>query len=366
MAEVRIEHLVKRFGDTMAVDDISLDIADGTFMVFLGPSGCGKTTTLRTIAGLERADGGSIYIGPRRVNDLSPANRDIAFVFQFYALYPHLSVYENIVFPLKAQRVHRAEAERRVHAIARVLRIERLLTRRINQLAGGEQQRVALARAMIREPQVMLMDEPLTNLDAQLRGDMRAELKHLQHQRQVTTVYVTHDQVEAMAMADQITVMNDGKIMQVGPPMDIYGHPANLFVAGFVGSPPMNLIAGEWVDGRFHAGNVTFPLNGSMGTAIERQASGRAVVLGVRPEDVTVGADGDESRDPIRAEVYTVEPLGDETLIDLKLGELLVRARVGPTAPWREGDVVTIRFNGEHLHVFDGRSEQALTPAPGQ
>jgi len=363
MAEVRIDHLVKRFGNTIAVDDVSLDIADGTFMVFLGPSGCGKTTTLRAIAGLERADSGDIFIGPRRVNDLSPANRDIAFVFQFYALYPHLSVYENIAFPLKAQRVQRREVDQQVHSIARILRIEPLLTRRINQLAGGEQQRVALARAMIRKPQVMLMDEPLTNLDAQLRGDMRAELKHLQHERQVTTVYVTHDQVEAMAMADQITVMNGGKIMQVGRPMDIYHHPANLFVAGFVGSPPMNLMAGEWADGAFHCGEVTIPLNGSVGTTIRDRADGRAVVIGVRPEDVSVRAhenDGPPGAEPIRAEVYTVEPLGDETIVDLKLGDVLLRARGGPAAGWREGDVVTIRFNHENVHVFDGRTEQAL------
>ena len=360
MSEVRIEHLTKRFGSTVAVDDLSLDIADGTFMVFLGPSGCGKTTTLRTIAGLESAEEGSIYIGSRRVNRLSPAQRDIAFVFQFYALYPHLSVYENVSFPLKAQGVRRNEQERRVHAIARILQIEPLLDRRINQLASGEQQRTALARAMIREPEVMLMDEPLTNLDAQLRGDMRAELKHLQHERQVTTVYVTHDQVEAMAMANQITVMNAGKIMQVGPPMEIYNHPADLFVAGFVGSPPMNLIPGELHDGAFRCADVTIPFNGSVGRVIGDGASGRKLIAGVRPEDVHVGPADGAGSGSIRAQVYTVEPLGDETLIDLQLGNTPIRARAAATAPWQQGDTLSVRLDVDKLHLFDAMTEQAL------
>jgi multiple sugar transport system ATP-binding protein len=361
MADVRVEHLTKRFGDVVAVDDISLEIHDGTFMVFLGPSGCGKTTTLRAIAGLESADKGDIYIGPRRVNRLSPAQRDIAFVFQFYALYPHLSAFDNIAFPLKAQHVRRNDQEQRVHAIARVLRIEHLLPRRINQLSSGEQQRVALGRAMIREPQVMLMDEPLTNLDAQLRGDMRAELKHLQHERQVTTVYVTHDQVEAMAMADQITVMHAGKIMQVGPPMEIYDHPANLYVAGFVGSPPMNFISGEWVDGIFQSPGMTMQLNGSIGQKIEQRARGRNVIVGVRPEDVHVGPVNQSASGAASAKVFIVEPLGDETLIDLKLGDSQLRARAAPTTPWREGDVVSLSLDSGRLHVFDAQTEEVLT-----
>jgi multiple sugar transport system ATP-binding protein len=361
MAEVRVEHLTKRFGEVVAVDDISLDVHDGTFMVFLGPSGCGKTTTLRTIAGLESADTGDIYIGSRRVNRLTPAQRDIAFVFQFYALYPHLSAYENIAFPLRAQHVRRNEQEQRVYAIARLLRLEHLLFRRINQLSSGEQQRVALGRAMIREPQVMLMDEPLTNLDAQLRGDMRAELKHLQHEREATTVYVTHDQVEAMAMADQITVMYEGKIMQVGAPMEIYDHPANLYVAGFVGSPPMNFISGEWIDGIFQSPALTMPLDGSIGQKIEQRARGRNVIIGVRPEDVHV-APGDQSASgAAQAEVFFVEPLGDETLIDLKLADSQLRARAGPTTRWREGDVVSLSLDAERLHVFDAETEEVLT-----
>jgi multiple sugar transport system ATP-binding protein len=358
VAEVRVENLIKRFGDVAAVDGITLNIPDGDFMVFLGPSGCGKTTTLRAIAGLEGTDGGDIFIGSRRVNDLPPAARDISFVFQFYALYPHLSVYENVAFPLKAQRVPKKEQQERVLRITSILQIETLLERRINQLASGEQQRVALARAMIRDPQVMLMDEPLTNLDAQLRGDMRAELKHLQHDRGVTTIYVTHDQVEAMAMAHEITVMNSGRIMQVGPPMEIYDYPANLFVAGFLGSPPMNLLPGEVTDGVFQAPGMSVPLNGIAAGAM--QARGDALILGIRPEDVRVVPAASEDPEAIQARLYAVEPLGDETILDLDISGAIVQARVGPAERWRMGDVVALTFDAGKIHLFDSSTEEAL------
>jgi multiple sugar transport system ATP-binding protein len=359
MATVRIEHVTKRFGDTVAVDDISLDVADGIFMVLLGPSGCGKTTTLRMIAGLEHPTRGDIYIGSRRVNDLSPADRDIAFVFQFYALYPHLNVYDNIAFPLRAQHVPKSEIDQRVHRIARILKIESLLSRRINQLGSGEQQRTALARAMIREPQVLLMDEPLTNLDAQLRSEMRTELKHLQHERHTTTIYVTHDQVEAMAMADLITVMNLGKIMQIGRPMEVYNHPANLFVAGFVGTPPMNFIQGECTNGTVRSTSITVPLTDGASKVVAEKCSGRKVIIGVRPEDVHLEPTTAENG-VARAEVYAVEPLGDETLVNLQLGEEQVRTRLGPLVPYRPGDIVSVTLDPKKLHIFDAQTEQAI------
>lgn len=247
MAEVRVENLVKRFEDVVAVNDISLEVKDGEFVVLLGPTGCGKTTTLRCIAGLETPDSGEIYIDGRPVTKLSPAERDIAFVFQTFALYPHMRVYDNIAFPLKAVKLPKEEIDKRVREVAEILRISHLLSRRPGKLSGGEMQRVALGRAMVRRPKVFLMDEPLTSLDAKLRAEMRAELKRLQTDQNATTIYVTHDQLEAMSMGDRIAVMDAGKILQIGTPMDVYNHPENLFVAGFIGTPEMNMIPCEFV-----------------------------------------------------------------------------------------------------------------------
>ena len=248
MSKVKVVNLVKRFDKTIAVDGVSFDVRDGEFIILLGPSGCGKTTTLRCIAGLETPDEGEIYIDDRLVNDLPPKDRDIAMVFQSYALYPHMTVYGNLAFPLKMRKLPKDEIDKKVREVAKLLRIEELLDRKPRQLSGGQQQRVALGRALVRTPKVFLMDEPLSNLDAKLRVYMRAELKKLQRDLKITTIYVTHDQAEAMAMADRIAVMNKGKILQYSEPNHVYEKPANLFVAGFIGSPPMNFIKASIVE----------------------------------------------------------------------------------------------------------------------
>ncbi len=361
MAQVTVDNLVVRYGSVVAVDDISLRVRDGEFMVFLGPSGCGKTTTLRTIAGLEKASSGDIRIGERRVNGLPPGERDIAFVFQFYALYPHLSVYDNMAFPLRAMRTPTADVDRRVRAAAASLQMEPILKRRINQLSAGEQQRVALGRAMVRQPQALLMDEPLTNLDAQLRVETRAELKHLQHERGITTIYVTHDQVEALAMGDRITVMNRGRIQQQGTPLDIYNHPANLFVAGFLGTPPMNTMPCRFVrNGAAYvqAGPMTMPVDGALLAALQANPHPENLVLGVRAEHVAVVSPGTEGAQP--ATVYTVENLGDESVVDLRMGDLALRAKMPPTIEVNEGETLHVRLPPHRLHLFDGSSGDVI------
>ncbi len=372
MASVQIRDMVKRYGSNIAVDHISLDIHDGELMVFLGPSGCGKTTTLRSIAGLEHPESGDILIGPRRVNNLSPSDRDIAFVFQFYALYPHLNVHGNMAFPLRAQGVPPAEIEQRIHAIARVLQMEALLGRRIKQLSSGEQQRVALGRAMIRRPQVLLMDEPLTNLDAQLRSEMRAELKHLQREQNVTTVYVTHDQVEAMALGDRITVMSKGVIQQVGAPMEVYRHPATLFVAGFLGTPPMSLIPCELKrnNGIVQASSGAFAvaLPPALAALVEARPALSRVVVGLRPEAVGLALDSPASpgeSGAFAASVYAVEPLGDENIVDVRLpvpggGTVPLLARTVPALRPRAGDRVWITPASAEVHIFDPDSGEAI------
>lgn len=370
MAEVRIRNMVKHYGPTMAVDNISLEVQDGELMVFLGPSGCGKTTTLRSIAGLEHPESGDILIGSRRVNNLSPADRDIAFVFQFYALYPHLNVFDNIAFPLRAQGVASTEVQTRVQGIARVLQMQDLLQRRIKQLSSGEQQRVALGRAMIRQPQVLLMDEPLTNLDSKLRSEMRAELKHLQRNQRVTTIYVTHDQVEAMALGDRITVMSKGQIQQVGTPMEVYRHPANLFVAGFLGTPPMSLVPCELArrDGRLQAtsGGFTVELPQRVTAALSARGAPSSVVVGLRPESLRVALSqppGPEAA--LTAEVYAVEPLGDENIVDLRIGAIALRARTAPALRPQAGQQVWVTPSSAEVHVFDPQTEQAIGATSG-
>ena len=373
MAEVTIRNMVKRFGSVTAVDKISLQVRDGELMVFLGPSGCGKTTTLRSIAGLEHPQSGDILIGSRRVNALSPADRDIAFVFQFYALYPHLNVYDNIAFPLRAQHVSPAEVEQRVQGIARILQIDGVLKRRIRQLSSGEQQRVALGRALIRRPQVLLMDEPLTNLDSMLRSETRAELKHLQQEQKVTTIYVTHDQVEAMALGDRITVMNRGRIQQLGTPLEVYRHPANLFVAGFLGTPPMSLVSGSLQsrDGRLQVAGEGFTLNlpERLASALQGHSNLTNVVIGLRPEAVRLYLQQPVDGTAAQATVYAMEPLGDENLIDVRLGTAMLRARTLPSLRPRAGEVVWVASVSEAIHVFDPQTEEAIgedlrAPAP--
>ena len=362
MAEIRIQNLTKQFGDFTAVKDLNLTIADGEFLILLGPSGCGKTTTLRSIAGLERQTSGDIFIGGRKVNELSPGDRDIAMVFQFYALYPHLTAYDNIAFPLRASNRPASEIDASVGRAAKLLRIEYLLKRKPNRMSGGEQQRVALGRAIVRRPSAFLMDEPLTNLDAKLRADMRAEIKHLQRELNTTMVYVTHDQTEAMSMAQRIAVMNQGVLQQVGTPLGIYDHPATLFVAGFIGSPPMNFVDVALKDGEAPMltnvrGDFKLLLAPQLRNMLMEKQNAN-LRMGIRSEDVQVipnPADGD-----LKAQVYVREPLGDEIIYDLKIGDQMLRAKAPPTLRLNVGDRAGLKFDQTRLHLFDLKTEQAI------
>jgi sn-glycerol 3-phosphate transport system ATP-binding protein len=303
MANVALRGVTKEFpGGTFALDDLSLEVPDGEFLILVGPSGCGKSTALRLIAGLDKPTSGQISIGDRVVNGVSPRDRDIAMVFQNYALYPHMTVQRNLAFGLKERRTPKREIERRVSEIAAVLSLGELLKRRPAQLSGGQRQRVAMGRALVREPKVFLLDEPLSNLDAKLRVQMRAELKRLHQKLGITTVYVTHDQVEAMTLADRIVVMSAGKALQTGPPQEVYSRPANLFVAGFIGSPAMNLIRGRADGSQVTAGELAFRAGVPAGD----------VVVGIRPESLVLAADAAPSLD---LEVDLVEPLGESALV---------------------------------------------------
>src|SRR5216117_2259122 len=329
MARVELKGLRKEYDGAVAVEGLDLNVKDKEFVVLLGPSGCGKTTTLRCIAGLEDVDDGEIHIGDRLVNDMSPRDRNIAMVFQSYALYPHMSVYQNMAFPLENAKVAEREIVERVNRTARLLQIEGLLSRKPAQLSGGQRQRVALGRAIVREPTVFLMDEPLSNLDAQLRVHMRAELKRLQKDIGVTTIYVTHDQVEAMTMADRVAIMNKGVLQQVGTPAGIYSQPTNTFVAGFIGNPPTNFFDLVFVEDRcLENADFRYPLSEPL-IARARGCSSTEVVLGVRPQDVLVSIGPSAPDAGIEAEVFTVEPLGDSTILDLKIGETRMKAEIG-------------------------------------
>jgi multiple sugar transport system ATP-binding protein len=346
MASVTLRSVSKRWGNVVAVESFSIEIADGEFIVFLGPSGCGKTTTMRMIAGLEDPTDGEIYIGDRMVNDVSPGDRDLAMVFQNYGLYPHMTVAENIAYPLKVRGVATAERTRRVREAAGRVELETYLDRKPAALSGGQRQRVALARAIVRTPQLFLMDEPLSNLDAKLRVSMRAQLKHLQRELGTTTIYVTHDQVEAMTLADRVVVLSQGRALQIGTPLDIYQRPQNTFVAGFLGSPPMNLIACEAIGGTLR--NKDFTLD------IPVPVSGR-VTLGQRPEDLRIEA---PEKADIKAEVFTAELLGDATLVTVKLGPDLVVVKADKDCPARMGDTIGVSFPREVLHIFGPDGER--------
>ena len=326
MAQVTFDNVTKIYGDgTRAVDSLSLDIADGEFMVFVGPSGCGKTSALRMVGGLEQITEGEVVIGERTVNALGPRERDVAMVFQNYALYPHMSVFENIAFPLRAQGVARAEVRERVQRTAKLLDLEEHLRRRPRHLSGGQRQRVAMGRALVRQPQVFLMDEPLSNLDAKLRVEMRAEVTRLQHELGVTTIYVTHDQVEAMTMGNRIAVMRKGVLQQEGSPQSLYSDPANLFVAQFIGSPAMNLFRGELErqDGRLICGlgeqRLILPEGYIEGRPALAQRFGREVAIGVRPEHLQDGVTAAAALPRLRAEVTLVETLGPERQVHLRV-----------------------------------------------
>ncbi len=365
MATVRLVNVVKKFGEVVAVDHVNLEIKDKEFFILLGPSGSGKTTILRLIAGLERPTEGEIYIDDVLVNDIPPKDRDIAMVFQNYALYPHMTVEENISFALRLRKMSTEEIERRVREVARMLEIEHLLDRKPAQLSGGQQQRVALARAIVREPKVFLMDEPLSNLDAKLRVQMRSELKKLQRRLEITTVYVTHDQVEAMTMADRIGVINEGKLQQVGTPEEVYSKPRNLFVAGFIGSPPMNFIdvilkeeEGKlWAE--FEGVRVLVPQE--FYEAL-RDYVGRQVIMGIRPENLydRMFAVNPSPYNTVRFKVDIVEPLGAEKILYLSLGNLNVVARVTPATKVKEGQEIDIVFDMYSAHFFDKDTGEAI------
>jgi multiple sugar transport system ATP-binding protein len=348
--QVRYEEVAKAFGGTQALEPLTLEVPERRFLAMLGPSGCGKTTALRLLAGLERPTSGRIFVGDRDVTDLEPRHRDVAMVFQSYALYPHKSVAENIAYPLRVRRQATAERDERVRKVAELLDISELLGRMPRQLSGGQRQRVALARAIIRRPQAFLMDEPLSNLDAQLRLQMRVEIKRLQRELGVTTLYVTHDQIEAMTMADLIAVMRSGRLQQLATPAELYARPANLFVARFCGSPPMNVLDGEVADGTFRHAAGTLPLRG---------AGARGTVkLGVRPEHLELVEPG--AADALGGEVYVVEPLGNETLVTVRVDGELLNVRAPASFDRQVGERVGVRPGEGQIHLFDASSGEAL------
>ena len=348
--DVRYERVSKSFATMEALAPLNLHVTDGTFLALLGPSGCGKTTALRLLAGLERPSGGRIYIGDRDVTFAPPKDRDIAMVFQSYALYPHLKVAENIAYPLRIRNVAPAERRHQVQKVAELLGLEDYLARRPAQLSGGQRQRVALARAIVRRPQAFLMDEPLSNLDAQLRLQMRIEIKRLQRELAATMLYVTHDQVEAMTMADLVAVIHKGRLQQLATPAEMYTRPSNLFVATFCGSPPMNVLAGEVADGMFSAsaGRVSMPTLCHRGQAR----------LGFRPEHADLVEPA--SKESFTGEIYVVEPLGNETLVTVKLGGTLVNIRQPADFATAVGTRCGVRPTARHLHVFNERTGDAL------
>jgi multiple sugar transport system ATP-binding protein len=356
MARVVCRNRCKRFGDGLAVDNVNLEVGEGEFLVIVGPSGCGKTTTLRMIAGLESVSSGEILIDEQVVNQVEPRHRDIAMVFQNYALYPHKKVFDNIAYPLQLRRVSKSDIEKRVMDTSKLLGIEHLLQRRIRQLSGGERQRVALGRAIIRQPRLFLMDEPLSNLDAQLRIQMRREIIRLQRQLQITTIYVTHDQVEAMTMGDRIVVMRGGLVQQVGDPVTIYNHPANQFVARFIGSPPMNLFEGvlENSNGalQLRTGFAQYILPARARDALLRnKAAGVAKVMcGIRAEDIAVA--GVQANDP-QGMIDLVEPLGSDVFVSVAMGSDMLLARANPDLPLQEGQKTPVTLNLGKMHFFD-------------
>jgi multiple sugar transport system ATP-binding protein len=352
--DVRYEGVCKSFGGVDALIDLDLTVPDGAFLALLGPSGCGKTTALRILAGLEEPTSGTVFLGERDVTRLQPKDRDVAMVFQSYALYPHKSVADNIAYPLRVRKVPKPQREQRANEVARMLSIDPLLDRMPRQLSGGQRQRVALARAIVREPRAFLMDEPLSNLDAQLRLQMRIEIKRLQKQLGVTTLYVTHDQVEAMTMADMVAVMHEGRLQQLAAPAELYARPVNLFVARFCGSPPMNVVAGEVRDGVFAhgCGSIRLPAGAAPGS----------VKLGFRPEHATMVARG--APDSLDGEVYVVEPLGNETLVTVSLAGDLVNLRAAAGVDPAIGTHIGLAPDPARLHLFDPDTGAAITDAP--
>jgi len=347
MAEVQLKGVSKRWGSFVGVADFNLTIADREFLVLLGPSGCGKTTTMRMIAGLEDVTDGDIMVDGKRINDLDPKDRDVAMVFQSYALYPNLNVYENIRFPLKVRKSDPATQDERVRRAAEMVELTEFLHRRPAELSGGQRQRVALARAIVRKPNVFLMDEPLSNLDAKLRVSTRAQIKNLSHELQVTTVYVTHDQIEAMTLADRVVVMNRGIVQQVGSPTEIYDNPANTFVASFIGSPAMNLLDGTMEGGVFTGDKVRI-------TGLRNDVSG-PVTLGFRAEDATVAAEGQ-----ISAPIYSLELLGDATMVTVRSAGALVSIKASKEYRAQIGDPVSAVIPADICHLFSAETGERI------
>jgi multiple sugar transport system ATP-binding protein len=357
MATVEFQRVEKRFGTTNVIHGVSFDIRDGEFMVLVGPSGCGKSTLLRMLAGLEEISGGSIAIDGRTVNDIDSKDRDIAMVFQSYALYPHMNVRDNMGFSLRLRKAPKRELDERVAKAARILNLEPYLDRYPRELSGGQRQRVAMGRAIVRDPKVFLFDEPLSNLDAKLRVQMRSEIKALHQRLRTTTVYVTHDQIEAMTMADRIVVMHDGVIEQIGTPLELYDRPDNLFVAQFIGSPAMNIVQGTLrrTNGSAHvetADGIRWPLGAGAG------ADGQQVTYGVRPDHLELAADAERG---VPGEIVVVEPTGSETELVVKIGDAQVVVEAHGRATVRPGDKVTFAVNPANVHLFDQKSGQRLT-----
>lgn len=361
MAKVILKNVTKRFGDVVAVNSLNLDVNDKEFLVLLGPSGCGKTTALRCIAGLETPEEGEIYIGDKLVNDLNPKERNVAMVFQNYALYPHMTVYKNLSFPLENIKVQPDEIDRRVKQTAKLLKIEKLLERKPKQLSGGQRQRVALGRAIIRDPSVFLMDEPLSNLDAKLRVYMRTELKKLQKDLGVTTVYVTHDQIEAMTMGDKVAILNEGILQQFGTPDEIYSRPSNIFVAGFIGSPPINFFDCDLLDGKpcvLGTGEFDYPVPGYVKNAL-KSCTTDTCVMGIRPQDIRVYRD-EEKKGLIKGVLDVVEPLGDTVIFDFKIGKYLVKVVVSPDFKAQVGEELWLELAPNKIHIFDKETGNTL------
>lgn len=363
MAEIRIEHVTKRFGDFVAVNNVSLTVEDQEFVVLLGPSGCGKTTLLRAIAGLGMADEGRITIGGRDVTYLPPRERNISMVFQSYAIFPHMKVYDNIAFGLKMHGFDKEEIDRRVHEAAEMLHIEELLDRYPSAMSGGQRQRVAVARAIAMQSQVLLMDEPLSNLDALLRLEMRAELKRLLREIKATTIYVTHDQIEAMSMGDRIAVMKDGTIQQYDHPFVIYDLPANQFIGGFIGNPPMNFIHGQvqWADGQVQVriGDFTLTPSKPMLPLLESY-DGKPIIIGIRAENMETLSQ--PAADALEVEVLVVEPLGSQNLLTVHIGQDIVKVSTHPTFRVEPGMKVWLRFPADKIRWVDSESGRVLYP----
>ena len=346
MASDEIRNIRKNFGTVPVIHGVSIDIQDGEFVILVGPSGCGKSTLLRMIAGLESVSGGELRIGPKVVNDVPPKERDIAMVFQNYAVYPHMTVADNMAFSLKLKKAPKAEIKSRVDRAAEILGLGKLLDRYPRQLSGGQRQRVAMGRAIVRDPHVFLFDEPLSNLDAKLRVQMRTEIKALHQRLKTTTIYVTHDQIEAMTMADKIVVMHDGVVEQVGAPLDLYDRPANLFVAGFIGSPAMNLIRGTRSKAGFmteHGETLAIPLD-------PKVVDGQPVVLGIRPEHFEIAPSG------VPAEVVVIEPMGSETQLTARMGGQNIAAMFRDRISAKPGETNPLQLRPDLIHIFFGQS----------